>query len=80
MKDRKPILIIYLLDIDGEDNRRYVFDNLKKQMNGIPSVGLAIGFPENERASVFEYTTYRANKAYNWFEINDILAESEEEE
>ena len=80
VKDRKPILIIYLLDIDGEDNRRYVFDNLKKQMNGIPSVGLAIGFPENERASVFEYTTYRANKAYNWFEINDILAESEEEE
>lgn len=49
-------------------------------MDGIPSVGLAIGFPENERASVFEYTTYRANKAYNWFELNDILAESEEEE
>ena len=80
IKDRKPLLIIYLVDIEGQENQKQVFDKFKAEMDGIPSVGLAIGFPENERASVFEYTTYRANKAYNWFELNDILAESEEEE
>lgn len=80
VKDRKPLLIIYFVDIEGQENQHKVFERLEDEMEGLPSVGLAIGFPENERASVFEYTTYRANKAYNWFELNDILAESEEEE
>lgn len=80
VKDRKPLLIIYLVDVEGQENQHIAFERLESEMGGIPSVGLAIGFPENERASVFEYTTYRANKAYNWFELNDILAESEEEE
>lgn len=80
IKDRKPLLIIYLVDIKGQENQHKAFENLENEMDGMPAVGLAIGFPENDRASVFEYTTYRANKAYNWFELNDILAESEEEE
>ena len=80
VKDRKPLLIIYLVDVEGQENQHIAFERLESEMGGIPSVGLAIGFPENESASVFEYTTYRANKAYNWFELNDILAESEEEE
>ena len=80
VKKRNPLLIIYLIDVEGQENQRIAFEKLAKEMDGIPSVGLAIGFPENDAASVFEYTTYRANKAYNWFELNDILAESEEEE
>ena len=80
IKDRKPLLIIYLVEIKGQENQHIAFERLENEMEGMPSVGLAIGFPENDRSSVFEYTTYRANKAYNWFELNDILAESEEEE
>lgn len=80
VKDRKPLLIIYLVNIEGEENQPIPFKKLDMEMNGLPSVGLAIGFPENESNSVFEVTTYRANKAYNWFELNDILTESEEEE
>lgn len=80
VKNRRPLLIIYFVDIEGQENQHNVFEKLDTEMEGLPSVGLAIGFPENENASAFEYTTYRANKAYNWFELNDILAESEEEE
>ena len=80
VKYRKPILIVYLVDVKGQENQRKAFERLDKEMDGLPSVGLAIGFPENETASAFEFTTYRANKAYNWFELNDILAEGEEEE
>ena len=80
VKDRKPLLIIYLVDIRGQENQQLVFDRLEAEMDGVPSVGLAVGFPENENAPAFEYTRYRANRAYNWFELNDILAESEEEE
>ena len=80
IKDRKPLLIIYFVDLEGQDIQIPVFDRLKQSMKGLPSVGLAIGFPANDRASVFQFSTYRANRAYNWFELNDILAESEEEE
>ena len=80
IKDRKPLLIIYFVDIEGQENQIPVFDKLKQSMKGLPSVGLAIGFPASDRASVFQFSTYRANRAYNWFELNDILAESEEEE
>ena len=80
VQDRKPLLIIYLVDVEGQDNPNIAFEKLNMEMEGMPSVGLAIGFPENEHASAFEYTTYRANKVYNWFERNEILAESEEEE
>lgn len=79
VKDRKPLLIIYFLSIEGEENQKKPINTLKEQMNGIPSVGFAVGFPENEKASLFEFSTYRANKSYNWFELNDILAEGEEE-
>ena len=80
IEDRKPLLIIYLVDIEGQENQHATFEKLYDEMEGIPAVGIALGFPENERASAFEYTTYRANKVYNWFERNEILAESEEEE
>lgn len=80
IKDRKPLMIIYLVDTNGDESDKDMFDRLASDMGGIPSVGLALGFPENENSSVYECATYSANKAYNWFEHNDILAESEEEE
>jgi hypothetical protein len=80
VKDRKPLLIIYFVDVKGQENQQSVFDKMEADMAGIPSVGFAIGFPENENAAVFDYATYSVNKAYNWFELNDILTESEEEE
>lgn len=81
IKDRKPLLIIYFIDAEGQENQKYTFEEMHKKLNGIPSVGFAIGFPQNENYSKFDaVTTYKANKTYNWFEINDIIAESEEEE
>lgn len=80
IKERNPLLIIYLVDIQGQENQQHTFEKMYSQMESVPSVGFAIGFPANDRASVFDYTTYRANTAYNWFELNDTLTESEEEE
>ncbi|MGN0501959.1 MAG: Z1 domain-containing protein [Ruminococcus sp.] len=80
VKNRKPLLIIYLIDVEGEDGNEATINKMKESMSGIPSVGFALGFPENDNKAIYNISVYRANKAYNWFELNDILAESEEEE
>ena len=49
-------------------------------MNGIPAVGFALGLPQNEEAARISGTRYKANKVYNWFEQEEILAEAGEEE
>ncbi|MDE7104546.1 MAG: Z1 domain-containing protein, partial [Ruminococcus sp.] len=90
VKDRRPLLIIYLIDAQEysekskddsrkASNQKEVFRQFEADMNGIPSVGFAIGFPENNNSSVAEIAAYSANRFCNWFELNDILAESEEE-
>ena len=77
--DRKPLLIIYLVDIRLEENQEARSAEFERLMDGIPSVGFAIGFPENENAPENQYTVYRANKVYNWFERYENPNESEEE-
>lgn len=77
--DRKPLLIIYLVDIRLEENQEARSAEFERLMEGIPSVGFAIGFPENENAPENQYTVYRANKVYNWFERYENPNESEEE-
>ena len=90
VKDRRPLLIIYLIDVQEhsektkneetkEINNSKTFEQFKKDMGDIPSVGLAMGFPENNNSSATEIAFYSANRYCNYFEFNDILAESEEE-
>ena len=80
VKDRKPLLIIYLVDTEGYEPGEKLFEKMHEDMDNLPSIGFAVGFPENDNASIYDVSRYYANSAYNWFEINDILAESEEEE
>lgn len=79
---RRPIILIYLMDInvdDDESNQQKQIDEFRTAMNGIPALGLAMGIPRNDEAAIKSGTRYKANKVYNWFEQETILAEGEEE-
>ena len=80
---RRPIILIYLMDInvdEEESNQRKQVDEFRAAMNGIPALGLAMGIPRNDEAAIKSGTRYKANKVYNWFEQETILAEGEEVE
>ena len=82
VEKRRPILLVYLIDIglaEDETNQKRTIDSFRAQMNGIPVVGFALGLPKNDNAARHAIK-FKANKVYNWFERDDILAESEEEE
>lgn len=79
IEKRRPLLLVYLIDIDADGNQKAQVEQFKAQMNDIPVVGFALGLPRNDSAAKHA-TKYKANKVYNWFEQDDILAESEEEE
>lgn len=81
IKDRKPVLIVYFVDVDTEDmNQRKQADEFRNNMGGTPVVGLAMGLPKSDNAELIEKNKYKANKIYNWFEKDEIISESEEEE
>ena len=48
-------------------------------MAGTPDCRICDGSAKDDNAAK-SATKYKANKVYNWFEQDDILAESEEEE
>ena len=82
IEKRRPILLIYLIDIIIEEDDRTQekqIDKFMLDMNGIPSVGFALGLPRNDNAPQISSTKYKANKTYNWFEQADILDEGDEE-
>lgn len=82
VEDRRPIILIYFIDvgIDSEEsNQEKQINEFRTAMNGIPALGLAMGLPRNEKAAYMTGTKYKANKVYNWFEQESILAEGEEE-
>lgn len=83
VKERNPLLLIYLIDVDvdeEENNQKKQVNAFKNDMNGIPALGLAMGFPRNDEASRITGTKFKANKVYNWFEQEQILSEGEEVE
>lgn len=83
VEKRRPIIMIYLIDVNvepDEENQKKQVDEFRKEMKGIPAVGVAMGLPRNDSAAGITGTKYKANKVYNWFERDEILAESEEEE
>ena len=75
-------MLVYMIEIDvdeEEPTQKHQFDSFKEQMAGTPVVGFALGLPQNENAAKHA-TKYKANRVYNWFEQEEILAEGEEEE
>lgn len=80
IKNRRPLLVIYFINAKGDDNNTESFNRMKSAMGDAVSVGFALGFPANDNQAIHEISCYRANKTYNYFERDEILLESEEEE
>lgn len=78
--DRKPLLMIYLLDLDfGMQNSNKNLISLKKDMGEIPFTAFMMGFPQNSKWSSMSFTKYKANKSYNYYDRhNDEELEEEE--
>ena len=77
--ERKPLLMVYLVEVDSKEQGNQACE-FRKDMNGAPVVCLAMGLPMVEDATLIGKNRYKANKIYNWFEKDSILAETEEEE
>lgn len=81
VKNRYPALIVYFVDVNTEDpNQKKQAEQFRIDMAGIPTVGLAMGLPKSDNAGTIGKNKYKAHKIYNWFEKDEIIAESEEEE
>lgn len=81
VKDRKPLLIIYLIDVrtdEGNNQLNQEAEYLSK-MQGCPSVGLALGLPRNDNAAS-KKIKYKVSTKYNYYELAQNIQESEEEE
>ena len=68
-----------MMDVFTDSDQKNRMDEFRAQMAGTPVAGFAMGLPRNDNAAK-SATKYKANKVYNWFEQDDILAEGEEEE
>lgn len=82
VKDRKPVILIYLIEIgvDPDDStQKKQIDEFRSKMGDVPAVGFAMGLPRNDAQMAISSTRYKANKVYNWFERDEIMAEGEEE-
>lgn len=80
VKNRRPLLVIYFINAKGDESNTESFNRMKTAMGDAVSVGFALGFPANDNREIYEISCYRANKTYNYFEHDEILMESEEEE
>lgn len=81
VKDRKPLLIIYLIDVrtDEANNQGNQEAEYLSKMQGYPSVGFALGLPRNDSAES-KMIKYKVATKYNYFELAQRIQESEEEE
>ena len=86
IKDRKPLLIIYLIDVFNKDIESDSIKKYRAEMTNpsdntiIPSVAIAMGFPKNDGVSQYSKKKYKANRVYNYFEQEYNYLENEEEE
>lgn len=78
VEKRRPLLLIYMMDVFADNDQKKRMDEFRVQMEGMPVVGFAMGLPRNDQAAK-DAKKFKANKVYNWFEQDDILAESVEE-
>lgn len=77
--DRRPVLIMYFIEVGAEENSRKQAEGFVQAMNSMPVVCLAMGLPNSEDAALVSKNKYKANKVYNWFDKDYILAERKEE-
>lgn len=70
VKDRRPLLMIYLMDLNLEEGQKdnVNFSRLKKDMRSCPFSAFMIGFPRNDAWSSMSFTKYKANKSYNYYD------------
>ena len=81
IKDRKPLLLVYFLeiDIDKDDSGQHeTINKLKNALGEVPVVGFMLGLPRNDNAAHFQATKFKANKVYNWFEHSEMDIGEEE--
>ena len=78
VEKRRPLLLVYMMDVFADSDQENRMGEFREKMAGLPVVGFAMGLPRNDNEAK-SATKYKANKVYNWFEQDEILAESEEE-
>ena len=78
VKDRKPLLMVYFIEVVGEENQQKQIDAFKQSLNGVPAMGFMLGLPRNEDAAAMTGFWYKANKIYNWFERDELDVGDEE--
>lgn len=77
VRERNPLLLIYFIDINSKEKYEQVL-RLKDELGDMPVTAFAIGMPKNDEAAKINKNKFKVNKIYNWFEQEEILAESEE--
>lgn len=78
--DRKPLLMIYLIDVEGYPNQEESFKKFKIALGeSSPVVGFAIGFPNTTRPIDETKYRFKANRFYNFYEDNDDTEEGGDE-
>jgi hypothetical protein len=71
VKDRRPLLMIYPIDLVVDPTQEKQITALKADLGDVPMFAFLMGFPQNEDAATQSPTKYKANKIYNWFDRDD---------
>ena len=86
IKNRNPLVIIYLIDVASDDIESKAINNYRTAMTNpkdssiVPSVAIAMGFPQNDEVAQYSKKKYKANRVYNYFEQDYNYLEMEEVE
>ena len=77
---RKPLLAIYLIEVDGYENQEDSFNEFRTALGeNTPVVGFAIGFPNTTTPITADKFRFKANRYYNFFEEYDDIEEGGDE-
>lgn len=77
---RKPLLAIYLIEVDGLENQKDTFGEFHTALGeNTPVVGFAVGFPNTTMPNAADKFRFKANRYYNFFEENDDTEEGGDE-
>lgn len=82
IEDRKPLLLIFFMQIAVDkdaSNQKAQINKLNNNLGDTPITAFAIGFPNDPNNNEVRKFTYKANKIYNYFDRDEILAEYDEE-
>jgi len=78
--ERRPLLSIYLLEVDGDKNQEDSFNQFRIALGeNTPVVGFSIGIPNTTMPKNDERFRFKANRFYNYFEEYDDTEEGGDE-